>query len=96
MDEIQYLLNCLSEECAEVQQRVSKALRFGLKEIQPGQPLDNIQRIEEELIDVAAIISMLRERGVYLRGAIPDAIAEKKEKVLETMILSERQGILKR
>lgn len=48
------LLTILAEECCEVGQRVSKALRFGLMEIQPGQPLSNAERISEELGDLLA------------------------------------------
>ena len=41
----EYLLICLGEECDEVGQRVTKALRFGLSEVQHGQPLNNGDRI---------------------------------------------------
>lgn len=54
------LLTQLAEECAEVAQRVSKALRFGLEEIQPGQSLNNAERIVEELIDLQAVWRMLQ------------------------------------
>jgi hypothetical protein len=33
----QHLLTILAEECGEVVQRASKAIRFGLDESQPGQ-----------------------------------------------------------
>jgi hypothetical protein len=35
INETDHLLACLAEECAEVSQRVMKALRFGINEIQP-------------------------------------------------------------
>lgn len=41
----EHLLSCLAEECAEVGQCVSKALRFGLQDAQPGQPLTNLERM---------------------------------------------------
>ena len=36
MNKQEYLLTCLSEECAEIQQAVSKALRFGLDNYNPN------------------------------------------------------------
>jgi hypothetical protein len=42
----QHLLTILAEECGEVVQRASKAIRFGLDESQPGQLDDNKKRLE--------------------------------------------------
>ena len=63
MTKIQYLLVCLAEESAEVAQRATKALRFGLGESQPGQSLTNAERILDELEDLQIIVEMLREEG---------------------------------
>jgi hypothetical protein len=62
MTETQHLLLCLGEECAEVAQRVSKALRFGLQEVQDGQELTNADRIAFELDDLRAVARILQER----------------------------------
>lgn len=59
MTRVEYLLTCLAEECCEVGQRVSKALRFGLKEVQSGQTLTNAERIEIELVDLVTIAKIL-------------------------------------
>ncbi len=59
----EHLLVILMEECAEVAQRASKALRFGLTEIQPGQALTNAQRIEYELGDLYTIHEMLKDEN---------------------------------
>jgi hypothetical protein len=64
MTENELLLCCVAEECAEVAQRVSKALRFGLDEVQPGQPLTNGERITQELNDLWSAVDLLCERGV--------------------------------
>ena len=53
----EHLLTCLAEECTEVGQRVTKALRFGLAEVQAGQTLTNRQRIAEEYRDLVAVAS---------------------------------------
>ncbi|RDT14077.1 hypothetical protein, partial [Escherichia coli] len=52
LNETQYLLDVLSEECNEIAVRASKAIRFGLDEIQPGQSLTNAQRLALELDDL--------------------------------------------
>ena len=64
MTEEEHLLTILAEECAEVAHRVSKALRFSLDEVEPGQKMSNAQRIRYELDDLIAIELMLVERGI--------------------------------
>lgn len=59
LTETESLLISLVEEQAEVIQRLCKALRFGLGEIQPGQPLTNKRRIEQELQDTFGVLRML-------------------------------------
>jgi len=61
MDREKYLLTCLSEEASEVIHRASKAIRFGLDEVQPGQPSSNRERLCDELCDLLAVVSMLNE-----------------------------------
>ena len=63
MNTIEHLLTCLAEECDEVGQRVMKALRFGLDEIQPGQDFTNAERIVLELHDLASMEPRSIERG---------------------------------
>ena len=55
----QYYLTCLAEESVEVAQRADKAVRFGLEEVQPDQPLTNRQRLEQELGDLLGVCDML-------------------------------------
>ena len=75
------LLTILAEECCEVGQRVSKALRFGLSEVQPGQSLTNAQRIALEAGDLIAMVKMLEERGVLDRHEVTAAVQAKRRKV---------------
>lgn len=89
----EHLLSCLAEECAEVAQRVSKALRFGLEEVQPGQPMNNLERIALELNDLVAIKELLRENGVNLR-IDHQAVEAKKVKVLKFADYARSQGAL--
>lgn len=81
----QHLLCLLAEECAEVSHRVSKALRFGLAEIQPGQALTNAQQIAHEIQDVLAVIEMLEAEDALQRPADTHAIERKKAKVEQFM-----------
>lgn len=93
MKKTEHLLTILAEECAEVAQRCSKALRFGLDEVQPGQEKTNGQRIADEMQDLSAAWQMLRDREKlpYLNFI---SIDEKKAKVKRFLEYSERCGTL--
>ena len=93
MNRNEHLLMILAEECAEVAQRVSKALRFGLDEVQPGQELTNEQRIWGEMNDLAGVGEMLieaRKSG----GLCREAVEAKKAKVEKFLAYSEQCGTL--
>ena len=101
MNRLEHLLTIGAEECAEVAQRISKALRFGLEEVQPGQLLDNAERIREEFTDLCATLQMIEEEAevVLLPPLVkdPDAEAErndKRAKVERFLLLSHRCGRL--
>lgn len=63
MNRKEHLLTIAAEECNEVAQRISKALRFSLEEIQPGQDLSNAWRILQEFTDLYTVMLMLHEEG---------------------------------
>ena len=83
----QHLLVILAEECSEVAQRVSKALRFGLGEIQPGQSLSNAERIRQEFGDLIAAFEMTGIGHPNLQQ-----IDDKKRKVEDYFVYSQRLG----
>lgn len=91
----QHLMVCVAEECDEVGQRIAKALRFGLNEVQPGQGLTNAQRISGELTDLLVVARVLMARGI-----IPpfDPTAEtfnaKMDKILTHMPIGQANGVL--
>jgi hypothetical protein len=60
-DECRFLI--LMEEAAEIQQRVSNLLRFGINEIEPGQEQSNVTRLRAEICDLKAMIWLLEENG---------------------------------
>jgi hypothetical protein len=85
MNTTEYLLTKVMEECDEVGQRVAKALCFGLDESQPGQEMTNADRINYELNDLAAVLEMLEDRGIFVVKCDPLARAHKREKLEKYM-----------
>lgn len=90
----EYLLVSVAEECAEVAQRATKALRFGLDEVQPGQTLTNKARLMDELEDLFIILELLQKNG-YLPAELSSRNEEKKlAKVFKYMDFAEECGTL--
>ena len=95
MTRLEHLLTIVSEECNEVAQRASKALRFGIHEVQPGQTANNLERLRLELADLFAIIEMVEdETGFELYGGTGSEIEAKKKKVEKFLELSRKEGTL--
>lgn len=95
MNREEHLLTCLAEECAEVAQRVSKALRFGLAEVQPGQPHNNAERIRDELCDLVAVAFILEREGLIPHTGMGRTTADSKlEKIEHFMVISRERGVL--
>lgn len=95
MKRAEHLLTILAEECCEVGQRVSKALRFGLDEVQKDQPLSNADRILEELHDLFSVAAILHAEGV-IGPFIPPAetVSRKLAKIERYFAISREQGTL--
>ena len=95
MNRTEHLLTCLAEECAEVQQAVAKALRFGLDDGYPGTTRTNADDIAKELNDVLAVAALLQEEGVNLFGMFnKQHTIEKQAKVQHYMEYAEQRGTL--
>src|ERR1700748_1827681 len=90
----QMLLTILIEECNETAQRASKAIRFGLDDIQEGQHLDNAQRLIYEFNDIIGVMEFLHAEN-YIPYHI-DGIASglKKLKIDQWLRYSEERGKL--
>lgn len=80
MNKIEYLLTVLGEECAESAQRASKAIRFGMHEVQPGQPEDNRRRLEREVAEVVATAELI---GLVIRDEDKSAKVEKLRRYMD-------------
>jgi hypothetical protein len=86
----EHLLTLVSEEAAELVQRATKALRFGMGEVQPGQDHSNDYRLCEEWTDLVAVMEML---GLESFGR--EAIAAKVAKVERFLAYSRDVGTLR-
>jgi len=80
-DSINEVMSILQEECAEVIQAVSKINRFGIENQKPGEIKTNRQHLEEELGDLAAMITLLEMNGVISQFNIEKAKLAKFEKL---------------
>lgn len=97
MNKEEYLLECLAEECSEVIQRICKAKRFGLEEIQKSNPEEtrnNRQRIAYELNDLITVVSLLQNLHKDYEYSETSKIV-KLEKIHRYMKYSQQLNILK-
>lgn len=95
MQNWQYLLDKLAEECNEVAQMASKNKQFGLDEKQFEDGESNRERLHAELNDLFAIIQMLNDEEGF--GFLPDqaAINKKMGKVNYYREYSKSLGLVK-
>lgn len=82
------------EECNEIAQRASKALRFGVDEIQPEQGLTNAERLIYEFNDLVAVMEMLHTEGHIPNIYDMQAMRLKKAKVDKFLTYSEECGTI--
>lgn len=100
MNRAEYLLATVGEEGSEVAHRVSKALRFGLDEVQPEQHDTNGERIRSEVYDVIStyLIAAAENDSLPPLHLDPDIItsitATKRRKIEKFMTISREQGVL--
>lgn len=93
----QMLLTQLMEECNEVAQRCSKAIRFGFNDKQSDEYDTNLDRIMYELQDLAAVANMIHtgEGNETLYTSLDEDMFHLKEaKVEKYLEYSKSLGIL--
>lgn len=84
MNRQQYLLLKLAEEASEVAQMALKTAQFGFDEKLAGQPYSNQERLEQEVVDLFAILHMLQEEFGFWDGVndtLEERVKAKVEKV---------------
>jgi len=91
----EYLTICLIEELAELQQALSKCLRFGPHDHHPSKDskMTNLEDAKKELSEVFGILGMLNNFGVPLE-ANEKLAGEKVERTLSFMQYSKEQGVI--
>lgn len=96
MNKAEHLLTCLIEECAEVQQAATKALRFGLDDGHPEGTATNEQDLMKEISHFTAVAELLQEENILTLPMFsgPEYNA-KKERVRAYMSYAARRGTLK-
>ncbi len=96
MNTQEHLLTIVMEECAELAQRCSKALRFGMNEKQPEQRYTNAERIKEEYTDLVGAMHMLSATlpGFDFDSVDVTGVAKKASKIRKYLAYSFKQGTL--
>jgi hypothetical protein len=94
MNRTEHLLICATEECAELQQAISKALRFGLDDGSPDRQTTNAEDIMKEYTDLISVMMMLLEAGAVKDFNMDRAIEAKREKVIKYMSYAKERGTL--
>ena len=93
MTQTEHRLVKLAEECNEVGQRCTKAIRFGIDEIQADHHADNKQRIRLEMAGlVAAYNELMKHDNVFWPTEIE--IEQAREKQEKYRLYSEQLGTL--
>jgi NTP pyrophosphatase (non-canonical NTP hydrolase) len=69
------------EECAEVTQAISKVFRFGMDSQYPAGAPTNKQKLEEELGDLIAMITLLTQKDIIDAKSVDIAANAKLEKL---------------
>lgn len=77
------------EECAEVQQRATKSLRFGVMEVQPGQPCTNAERLGEEVGDLLEVLDMMMNAQLICQEAVTRGRINKRRQLAKFMQYTE-------
>lgn len=75
------ILTILIEEAAEAQQRATKALRFGLAEVQPDQLHTNSTRLAHECGDFLETLRLAMDEGLISPGDVDEGSRRKHEKL---------------
>ena len=93
MNRFEHLQTIAMEECAALQQAVSKAKRFGLSDRGEPDGPTNAQQIQTEFNDLLAVVDMLNAIGMDLHRD-PKLVREKIHRVEKYLLYSKERGTL--
>jgi len=91
----EHLLVIALEECAELSQEITKALRFGLDNHHPNTHIPNRSRISKEFIDLLAVMNILQSEGYitqYVEEQIQIDVEAKQRKIEHWLTYSKSVG----
>ena len=92
MNKQEHILTVLAEECNELAQACSKALRFGLHNTKTGKTVNNRKKISREFNDIYAMVKLLRKNKAIPYSISEKRVANKMIRFEENLELSERKG----
>ncbi len=99
LNETEYILACLSEECSEVIKLVDKALRFGLHDhdFNCKDKITNLDKIVMELTDIHGVCRKMDKMHIFeLKHVLhEERIIQKVKKIEWFMNYSRKNGALK-
>ena len=81
-DETREILLILQEEAIEVAKEVSKTMRFGPDQCKPNSDETNIQSLQAELGDLAAMVELLTDANI---GVTNEGMISAKQKKFEKL-----------
>ena len=98
MNKQEYLLTRLAEECAEVIKVVTKIQSYGLRNVNPKNPVKpNKSLLEDELVDLMTVMNILQFEEIITLPSDQDMITAmemKEAKIEKWMVYSREQGCL--
>ena len=98
MQKNEYLALVAMEECAEIQQALSKAIRFGFDDHYPSRPDEtNEEQLLTEFYQLTAMIEELHKQVIisgFTQEKIKQVKQDKIEKVYKYMDYSAEKGLL--
>lgn len=90
----QYILGKIAEEASELAQQANKASDYGMDEVQPGQSLNNAQRLLGEFFDLCHAMQKLEQLGLIevTEGAFDAHCKEREPRFQKFLQLSRSLG----
>lgn len=96
MNRSEHLFTIVGEEGAEVTQRASKVVRFGMAEVEPGKEQNNRTRLLGEFADLCGALELALNDGPIegIVSILRPQIDAKKDKIEKFLEYSREQGAL--